>query len=90
MNIDGNGSCLNVNFYLIISVFPQVSKIILPNNLRYLENMLVSDVKAVKMMQQLDPNSPRDDRNWPMLLAKYKASYKNSPRYYKGSWSANG
>lgn len=63
----------------------QVCKIVLPHNLRYLENMLNADVvaKAAKIRQRMEanPNNQDSDKGWPMLLAKYQADDKNNRNF---------
>lgn len=60
-------------------------KIVLPNKLRYLENMLNAEViaKAAKLRQRMEanPNIPDSEKSWPLLLAKYQAdeNHKNLP-----------
>ncbi|KAI5640325.1 hypothetical protein NE865_07250 [Phthorimaea operculella] len=65
---------------VVLSVTTNVlSKIVLPNKLRYLENMLNSEVvaKAAKLRQQqmeANPNGVQennDTKMWALLLAKY-------------------
>nr|XP_053624351.1 uncharacterized protein LOC128683116 [Plodia interpunctella] len=59
-----------------------MSKIVLPHKLRYLENMLNSEVvaKAAKIRQRIEanPNVQDSDKGWPMLLAKYQEEKKKS------------
>lgn len=65
-------------FYLFLF---QICKIVLPQKLRYLENMLNSEVvaKAAKIRQRLDanPNLTDAEKSWPLLLAKYGQDEKN-------------
>ncbi|XP_049886261.1 uncharacterized protein LOC126380709 [Pectinophora gossypiella] len=61
-----------------------ICKIVLPHKLRYLENMLNSEVvaKAAKIRQRIEsnPNAQENDKSWPVLLAKYgQDEKKNMP-----------
>ncbi|CAK1554189.1 unnamed protein product [Leptosia nina] len=73
--------------YPIPTPFPtQVTKIVLPHKLRYLENMLNAEViaKAAKIRQRIEanPNIQDGDKSWPLLLAKYQEDEKrNIPSY---------
>ncbi|KAF9799222.1 hypothetical protein SFRURICE_006482 [Spodoptera frugiperda] len=60
----------------------ELSKIVLPHKLRYLENMLNAEVvaKAAKIRQRMEanPNIPDMDKGWPMLLGQYQADDKSN------------
>lgn len=68
----------------------QICKIVLPHKLRYLENMLNSEVvaKAAKIRQRIEsnPNLQETDKSWPVLLAKYGQDEKKNqaPSFYYG------
>ncbi|CAH2103993.1 unnamed protein product [Euphydryas editha] len=63
-------------------ILQNVTKIILPHKLRYLENMLNAEVvaKAAKIRQRMEanPNNQDSEKSWPMLLAKYQADDKKN------------
>lgn len=63
----------------------QLCKIVLPHKLRYLENMLNSEVvaKAAKIRQRIEanPNLQDSEKGWPMLLAKYQDDKKMNQAY---------
>lgn len=70
-----------VTYYLSLLIL-QICKIILPHKLRYLENMLNSEVvaKAARIRQRIEanPNIQDSDKGWPMLLAKFQADDKKN------------
>ncbi|XP_052752583.1 uncharacterized protein LOC128201053 [Galleria mellonella] len=73
------------SYILILQCTTIMSKIVLPHKLRYLENMLNSEViaKAAKIRQGIEanPNIQDGDKGWPMLLAKYQDEKKAVPAY---------